>query len=354
MKRVESRITDLRDFLDDAGLPVRRAAYWCRVVEAATVRPDGAWGGSAVRCRRSRGRARCAGYVRVRRSDATETIEWKCATCGDRGVISGWAETAWDLRGAAVHRTEALMDVRLSHDEYFHLRACEAIGVEAPVLLAGATVDADGVVLGGTEAELDDVLGHLAAEANHTHNRRRRVLDAVYARLEDALAGRDAALAMSPDTAPRDAIMQGIADVLGLTPDVRERVAHMLAHAADEAVLELGFRRRIAELFEGGPATTGQHLRLALDLGELVDRIRATGAARPEVACSAVSHLLGRLRAAADALPDAPALRAACAQLGETAIALAHRAGPDLSRRVLAALLDAYLADHLGYLHDVP
>lgn len=203
-------------------------------------------------------------------------------------------------------------------------------------------------------AELDDVLGHLAAEANHTHNRRRRVLDAVYARLEDALAGRDAALAMSPDTAPRDAIMQGIADVLGLTPDVRERVAHMLAHAADEAVLELGFRRRIAELFEGGPATTGQHLRLALDLGELVDRIRATGAARPEVACSAVSHLLGRLRAAADALPDAPALRAACAQLGETAIALAHRAGPDLSRRVLAALLDAYLADHLGYLHDVP
>jgi hypothetical protein len=207
-----SWIIDLRHFLDDAGLPVggppgRLAAYWCQLIEAATARRDGAWGGSAVRCRRSPRRVRCTGYVRVRRSDATETVEWECATCGDRGVISGWVETAWDLRGVAAYRTGPLIEVRLSHDEYADLRGCEAIGVETPVLLAAATVDGDALVLAGTEAELDDVLGHVAAEANHTRDRRRRLaLDAVYARLEDALAGRVAPLAVVPDPAPREAI----------------------------------------------------------------------------------------------------------------------------------------------------
>ena len=47
-------------------------------------------------------------------------------------------------------------------------------------------------------------------------DRRRRVaLDAAYARLEGALAGRGAPLAVVPDTAPRDAIVNGISHVLG-------------------------------------------------------------------------------------------------------------------------------------------
>ena len=353
-------ITDLRHFLDGAGLlvggpPGRRAAYWCQVIEAATVRPDGACGGSAVRCRRSRRRVRCAGYVRVQRSDATETVEWECPTCNDRGVISGWVGTAWDLRGAAVDRPGPLIEVRLSHDEYTHLLGCEAIGVEMPVLLAAATVDDAAIVLAGTEAELDDVLGHVAAEANHTRHRRRRVaLDAAYARLENALAGRGAPRAVVPTSAPRDTIVKGIADALGLTPAMRERHADVLGRAADDTILELAFRRRIEGLLDGAPVPTRRQLRLALDLGELLDRIRATGAARPEVACAAAGHLLGRLRAAADTLYDTSTLRAACAQLGETAVALARRARPDRSRHVLEALLDAYLDDHLGRLDDVP
>ena len=351
-----SWITDLRHFLDDAGLPVggppgRRAAYWCQLVEAATVRPDGAWDGSAVHCRRSLRRVRCTGHVSVRRSDATETVEWRCATCGDSGVISGWAETAWDLRGAAADRPGALIQVRLSHDEYTQLRDCEAIGVETPTLLAAATVDDAAVVLAGTEAELDDVLGHVAAEANHTRDRRRRLaLEAAYARLEDALAARGAPLAVVPDTAPRDAIVNGIVDVLGPTPAMRQRYADVLGRAADDTILELGFRRRIDALLDGAPVPTRRQLRLALDLGELVDRIRATGAARPDVACAAAANLLGRLRAPA----DTPALHAACTQLGETAVALARRARPDRSRLVLAPLLDAYLDDHLGHLDSVP
>lgn len=92
----------------------------------------------------------------------------------------GWEDTAWDLRGAAANWPGSLIEVRLSHDDYTHLRGCEVIGVETPVLLAAATVDGGAVVLAGAEAELDDVLGHVAAEANHTRNRRWRVaLDAV-------------------------------------------------------------------------------------------------------------------------------------------------------------------------------
>jgi hypothetical protein len=47
-------------------------------------------------------------------------------------------------------------------------------------------------------------------------------------------------------------------------------------------------------------------------------------------------------------------LRAACARLGETAVALARCTRPDRSRLVLEPLLDAYLDDHLGHLDDVP
>jgi hypothetical protein len=55
------------------------------------------------------------------------------------------------------------------------------------VLLAAATADGAAVVLAGTEAELDDVLGQVAAEVNHTRDRRGRLApDATYARLEDA------------------------------------------------------------------------------------------------------------------------------------------------------------------------
>jgi len=208
-----SWITDLRHFLDDVGLPVggppgRRAAYWRQLVEAATVRPDGARDGSAVGCRRSPRRVRCTGC--------------------------------------------------------------------------------------------------------------------------------------------------GIADVLDLTPAMRERHADVLGRAADDAILELDFRRCIEALLDGTPVPTGRQLQLALDLGELVDRIRATGAARPEVTCAAAGHLLGRLRAAADTLSDSPALRAACTQLGETAVALARRTRPDRSRLVLEALLDAYLDAHLSHLDSVP
>ena len=148
--------------------------------------------------------------------------------------------------------------------------------------------------------------------------------------------------------------MNGIVDVLGLTPAMRERYADVLGRAADDTILELGFRRRIDALLDGTPVPTRWQLRLALELGELVDRIRATGAARPEVACAAAGHLLGHLRATANTLSDTPDLHAACTQLGETAVALARRVRPDRSRLVLEALLDAYLDDHLGHLDDVP
>jgi hypothetical protein len=348
-----SWIIDLRHVLDAAGLPVegppgRLARCWCEIVEAATVRPGDAWDATAARCPS----ARCPGPVRVRRADATETVEWECATCGDDGAIAGWGETAWDLRGMAAERSGPLVAVRLGRDEYDRLRGCDVIGVEMPVVLAASTPDGDGVELRATEAELDDVLGHVAAEANHTRSRRRRsALDGLYARLQDVLTSRGASPATS---AARDAIARGIADVLGLPPAARERYAHVLERVAGDAVLELDLRGRIDALFDGLPVPPKRQLRVALELGELVDRLRATGAARPEAACAAAAHLLGRLRGAADTLPDLAEVRAACADLGETAIALARGARPDRSRLVLAPLLDAYLDDRAGCLREVP
>src|SRR5207249_1842978 len=208
-------------------------ACWCRLVEAATVRAGGIWAQSAVRCPRHPGRARCPGHIRVRRSDESCRVEWECPACTDRGVISGWEQSPWDLRCAQAEERGATIRLWLSDEEYAVLCECEAASIEAPLLLAGATLERGRILLSGTESELDDVLGHLAADANHTSSRhRRRALDALYERIEDALARRATPrnpLTGSGDVATisRDQVVEGISDVLGLTSELRKRYAHV-------------------------------------------------------------------------------------------------------------------------------
>lgn len=187
-------ITDLRDLADSSGLLVtgragKLASYLARLVEAGSVRPEGAWAASATRCRRSPGRRRCRGHIRVRRSDASATVEWKCPACGDRGLISGWAGSPWDLRAAQHARHgDPSLEVSLSGEEYALLCSLDVLWVETPVLLAGASPRRGRIVVVGTKAELGDLLDLLADEANHVADRRRqRGLDTVLERVGNDL-----------------------------------------------------------------------------------------------------------------------------------------------------------------------
>jgi hypothetical protein len=52
---------------------------------------------SSIRCRRRPGRKPCRGWIRTRIDPESREIVWNCPVCNDRGVISGWENTQWDL-----------------------------------------------------------------------------------------------------------------------------------------------------------------------------------------------------------------------------------------------------------------
>ncbi|MGZ5365615.1 MAG: hypothetical protein ACXWD5_16105, partial [Mycobacterium sp.] len=95
-------VTDLRHFLDlpatSPGPARRMAEHLTSVVRAATACDPGLRWVSALPCRRRPGRRACPGFTEVLRSDIPASIAWRCACCGDEGVISGWEGSPFDLR----------------------------------------------------------------------------------------------------------------------------------------------------------------------------------------------------------------------------------------------------------------
>jgi hypothetical protein len=91
-------VTAMGDLPEGAAVPVaarRRAEFTRAVVEAATSRPDkdASWL-SAVRCTGASG---CAGRVEVHEDFDHGEVRWRCATCGDEGVVRGWEHSEHDL-----------------------------------------------------------------------------------------------------------------------------------------------------------------------------------------------------------------------------------------------------------------
>lgn len=99
-------ITDIRHFLNEKGKipsdmpPHARtlALHFGRIIESASERQDGAHPiQTDIPCRRRPGNRKCGGFIMTGIGEE-ERIEWRCPSCGDNGMISGWQETAWDKR----------------------------------------------------------------------------------------------------------------------------------------------------------------------------------------------------------------------------------------------------------------
>jgi hypothetical protein len=186
-------VSDLRHFLDmpdDAPAPARRLGLLlAAIVRAASVRPVGTGGTSAVGCIRRPGHRPCDGFIMVFRRTNGE-IAWSCDTCGDEGVITGWEGSPTDLSG--------LDDGYAGGDELVLLVARELYELISGVLLlddacellvARAEGTAAGVVLKGSTAAFEELVEYVASEANaETNSRRMRSLDAACAALEATLA----------------------------------------------------------------------------------------------------------------------------------------------------------------------
>lgn len=181
-------------FDPEAPAPARRLAlYLGRIVEAATASPSGETIRTPLPCRRRPGRKPCPGRLLVRRLDVPSEIHWACPSCEDGGEISGWWGCRWDFTSKRFFPLQEedppTVEVRVPEDEYRILR--EHVITTDPNterVVAAARLTPDGVALAGASEELEELLGCVAFEANHTRNlRHRSLLDSLADRISDAL-----------------------------------------------------------------------------------------------------------------------------------------------------------------------
>ena len=125
----------------------------------------------------------------VVRSELPPRIEWGCDTCEDEGVISGWEGTSPDIREPwAQRRIGDAAEIVISDEVAAALRTLTLLDLSCERLVYRATGLDEGVALMADENQLDELVGYVAAEANHEPNRRRQQrLDRALAVLSSAL-----------------------------------------------------------------------------------------------------------------------------------------------------------------------
>ncbi len=172
-------VSDLRHFLDmpdDVPGPARRMAqHLALVVRAATAGEGGQAWVTALPCRLRPGRRPCTGHLAVLRIDARASIEWRCTACDDEGLITGWESSPFDLRlrrPALVSppTVEALVTPEVAET----LRSLLLVDTAGERLVFRARHTDDGVVVAGDDDDFEELLGDVAAEANHETDRRRQ------------------------------------------------------------------------------------------------------------------------------------------------------------------------------------
>lgn len=121
--------------------------------------------------------------------DLPPTIDWRCSACGDEGVISGWEDSYFDLRRPrALGRDFSVSQVQVSDEVCAAFRDLRLLDLDCERLVYGAQASAKCVVLAASEEDLDELIGYVAAEANHEANRRRQKrLDVAFTALSEAL-----------------------------------------------------------------------------------------------------------------------------------------------------------------------
>lgn len=190
-------ISDLRHFLDlpnDAPGPAQRIAEQLSlIVRAATAGDAGVSWVSAIGCRRRPGRRICPGHIAVYRSDVPPSIEWRCTACGDEGVISGWERSPFDLSTRATDASPGdCVEVIIEPEVAATLQSLMLIDTAGERLVFRTRRTEHGIVMSGSDDDLDELIDSLAAEANHESDRRRqRRLDTAFALISDAVNKHD-------------------------------------------------------------------------------------------------------------------------------------------------------------------
>jgi hypothetical protein len=184
-------VTDLSHFAglpEDTPGPARRLAeHLSNIVRAATAGDTGTAWESALPCRRRPANRRCPGRMIVLRTEAGAPIRWQCSVCDDEGVISNWEDSAFDLRPRQLTRAEAASEIVIADEVAAALRDLQLLDTDCERLVFRIRAHNDHVVLAATDDDLDELIGFVAAEANHEPSRRRQQrLDAAFDALSTA------------------------------------------------------------------------------------------------------------------------------------------------------------------------
>lgn len=191
-------VSDVRHFLelpDEAPGPARKLGqHLTSIVRAATAEAAGQEWITALPCQRRPGRRPCPGHIAVFRADLPGPIEWWCDTCGDDGRISGWEDSYLDLK-SRYHQTdvEPEVEIMISEETAATLRDLYLIDPDCEAVVFRMRSTDRGLVLSARDGVIEELLGFVAAEANHEEDRRRRKrLDAAFAEVSEAFEAVDA------------------------------------------------------------------------------------------------------------------------------------------------------------------
>jgi len=184
-------VTDLSHLLDmpeDTPGPARRLAeHLSNIVRAATAGDAGTAWESALPCRRRPANRRCPGRMIVLRTAAGAPIRWQCSVCDDEGVISNWEDSAFDLRRRQLTLAEAGNEIVIPDEMAAALRGLQLLETDCERLVFRIRAHNDHAILAAAGDDLDELIGFVAAEANHEPNRRRQQrLDAAFDALDTA------------------------------------------------------------------------------------------------------------------------------------------------------------------------
>ena len=130
-----------------------------------------------LRCRRRRpAHRRCPGRMTITivGAEASAPIRWWCTVCDDEGVISNWADTFNDLRRRRLSVAGDVDEVIVSDETAAVLRELVLLDPDCERLVFGMRAHPDGAVLLAGADDLEELIGFVAAEANHEPNRRRQ------------------------------------------------------------------------------------------------------------------------------------------------------------------------------------
>lgn len=184
-------VADLNHVLDlpeDTPGPARRLAEHLRnIVRAATAGDAGTAWESALPCRRRPANRRCPGRIVVLGTGPGTPIRWQCSACDDEGVISNWENSPFDLRRQTLTLAGAVSEIVIPDDVAAVLRELSLLDADSERVVFRIRAHNDVAILAATDEDLDELIGLVAAEANHELNRRRRKrLDAAFAALDAA------------------------------------------------------------------------------------------------------------------------------------------------------------------------